>query len=256
MPQAGAKQMTLSSPPRESCAQHLWLDLHGASPAPSAPALPQTGSHHGPDAVEPACNMRRCVSNSIQCPQRKPYIYVQMTSTSVQANHLHSREHVYDSMQMAWIGYMLIRFDGYWQKPQLAEPMCEVAKGETYFCFCSSTSSCLRLSASSSRSFFDRNFGCSSKQNLQDCTDGLWACVHCCSCEQTTHTLASAACSSCFFLKSSSRDSGSAFLMGTAGVSSCAGGGPGKLAGCAESAFRLSFCLSLLLALPFPWLLS
>jgi len=84
----------------------------------------------------------------------------------------------------------------------------------------------------------------------------IWACVHCCSCELTKHTLASAACSSCFFLKSSSRDSGSAFLTGTAGVSSCAGGGPGKLAGCSGSAFRLSFCLSLLLALPFPWLLS
>ena len=82
----------------------------------------------------------------------------------------------------------------------------------------------------------------------------VWACEHCCSGDLTKDTLASAACSSCFFLKSSSRDSGSAFLTGTAGIWSCAGGGPGKLAGCSGSTLRLSFCLSLLLALPFPFL--
>ena len=63
--------MTLSSPPRESCAQHLWLDLHGASPAPSAPVLPQTGSHHGPDEAELACNMRRGASCGLQSSHRE-----------------------------------------------------------------------------------------------------------------------------------------------------------------------------------------
>ncbi len=185
-----------------------------------------------------------------------------MTSSSTQANLgtdqkcLHSRKPVHDTMQMFWIKYTVtssLKDDA--ATAAFALPICEVAMGKTYFCFCSSTSSCLRFSASSSRSFFDRNFGCSSKRDLQNCTDlhmGLCALLL----MRTKHTLASAACSSCFFLKSSSRDSGSAFLTGTAGVSSCAGGGPGKLAGCAGSAFRLSFCLSLLLALPFPWLLS
>lgn len=184
---------------------------------------------------------------------------MQMTSISTHANQgtdqncLHSRKPVHDTMQMFWIKYMLTT--GLKDDAETAACSGEVARGKTYFCFCSSNSSCLRFSASSSRSVFDRNFGCSSKRDLQNCTDlhmGLCALLL----MRTKHTLASAACSSCFFLKSSSRDSGSAFLTGTAGVSSCAGGGPGKLAGCAGSAFRLSFCLSLLLALPFPWLLS
>ena len=34
----------------------------------------------------------------------------------------------------------------------------------TYFCFCSSTSSSLRFKACSSRSFFDKNLGCSIKE--------------------------------------------------------------------------------------------
>ena len=82
----------------------------------------------------------------------------------------HSRESVHHTLQTVWIEYVLstgLQDDA----ETAARPICEVAKGKTYFCFCSSTSSCLRFSASSSRSFFDRNFGCSSKHNLQDCTD-------------------------------------------------------------------------------------